>query len=111
MNRYETKLRWLKGQGLFVVFLTIAFFVRASWDNDKNTALFATVLAFGVILGLSYGNRILIEVAESFNEKYPLLNFCIPSFLPGVLLVIVRAPMDNDVVLFLTVTLVANVLS
>ena len=95
---------------MFISVLTIAAFIRISFDdNDMNTVIFGTVIAFGFILGLSIYNGMVISFSESFNDKIRVINYCMPTVPLVICFLIFDFPIENsDILILLTLILISN---
>jgi len=104
-----TKL--FKAHVLFVLTLTVCAFFRivSESDIDANTIMFATILAIGVIIALSFFNNFVLELCNGFNYKWRIVNYFIPGILIGLIVLVVKVPVETlDLLLLLVCMWIAN---
>ena len=102
-----------QGHLLFVVTLTVGTFFRiaSEEDMDGNTIMFATILAIGLIIGLSFFNQFVVDLCNDLNSKWTVVNYLIPGILLGLILLVFRIPVEmHDILLLIILFSIANLL-
>lgn len=98
---------------LFVSILMMGAFFRIAGegDIDGNTFLFASILAIGVIMALSFFNQFVLDLCNDLNSKWTVINYLIPGILLGGMILVFRVPVPLvDVILVVILFSIANLL-
>jgi hypothetical protein len=108
----ESAKKSIEAHAVFVVILTLGAFFRIASEEgiDRNTIIFATILAIGVIVALSLFNNFVIDLCNDLNNKWLILNYFVPGILIGLIVVALQIPIDLfDVFLIVLVMSIANI--
>lgn len=102
--------RTLGSHVVFAVILLLGTLIRVWSDtNDGNTTVFAMVLATGVIFAVSLFNKFIIDLFNDLNNKWKIINYCVPAVICLFGLLVFRVPVEPiDLVIFPALILIAD---
>jgi hypothetical protein len=101
----------VKSHIVFVALIILGTYIKVSSETngDGNVTVFAMVLSTGVIFAFSLFNHFVVDLLNSINEKWRILNYCIPAITVLLLLLVLRIPIELlDIVFFPSWILIAN---
>jgi hypothetical protein len=107
----ETAKKAFQAHTLFVVILTVGAFFRivSEEEIDRNTVIFSTIQASGVIIALSLFNRLAIDLCNDLNDKWTIINYFIPGILLALIVLVFKIPIESfDVMLSVILMAIAN---
>ena len=95
---------------MFVSILFFGAFIRiASEGDDGNIIIFAMILAIGVIYALSLVNVFVIDLFNDFNDRWTILNYCVPAVVVFLIIWGFRIPVESiDMIVLPVLILIAD---
>ncbi|HMG92510.1 MAG TPA: hypothetical protein VK589_20770 [Chryseolinea sp.] len=93
-----------------LILLFGAFFrIASEEDGDGNVIMFAMILGVGVIYALSLVNVFVIDLFNDLNERWTILNYCVPAVVVFLMIWGFRIPIETiDLFLLPVLILIAD---
>jgi len=113
MPKRSIDKKTIKGHMVFILIVLLGTITRVIMDTegDRNVTIFAIILSLPVIFGVSLINQFIIDLVNSFNAKWTILNYCSPAIFLLLLILIVRVPIETFDIIALPILILAADLS